>query len=165
MLVRAVDDKPSDTLVVVPGEGSWTGSSTLPHLHQSSRSDVVLTNAASVDAATLVALILVSAAALIVVALHVVRTDVDPLTDGVSAFALTSFGYLYRAQVVAIGVAATLLTVALVAGNLASGIGVAALALFGGSRILIARYPTDPRGTTRFSRAGRPTSCWPRSPS
>jgi len=33
MLVRAVDDKPSDTLVVVPGEGSWTGSSTLPHLH------------------------------------------------------------------------------------------------------------------------------------
>ena len=34
MSVRAVDDKPSDTLVVVPGEGSWTGSSTLPHLHQ-----------------------------------------------------------------------------------------------------------------------------------
>jgi hypothetical protein len=35
MFVRAVDDKPSDTLVVVSGEGSWTGSSTLPHLHQS----------------------------------------------------------------------------------------------------------------------------------
>jgi len=34
MPVRAVDDKPSDTLVVVPGEGLWTGSSTLPHLHQ-----------------------------------------------------------------------------------------------------------------------------------
>ena len=33
MPVRAVDDKPSDTLVVVSGEGSWTGSSTLPHLH------------------------------------------------------------------------------------------------------------------------------------
>ena len=31
-----VDDKTSDTLVVVPDEGSWTGSSTLPHLHQSS---------------------------------------------------------------------------------------------------------------------------------
>ena len=30
MPVRAVDDKPSDTLVVVSGEGSWTGSSTLP---------------------------------------------------------------------------------------------------------------------------------------
>ncbi len=34
MFVRAVDDKASDTLVVVSGEGSWTGSSTLPHLHQ-----------------------------------------------------------------------------------------------------------------------------------
>ena len=33
MPVRAVDDKPSDTLVVVSGEGFWTGSSTLPHLH------------------------------------------------------------------------------------------------------------------------------------
>ena len=33
MGARAVDDKPSDTLVVVPGEGFWTGSSTLPHLH------------------------------------------------------------------------------------------------------------------------------------
>jgi hypothetical protein len=33
MPVRAVDDKPSDTLVVVSAEGFWTGSSTLPHLH------------------------------------------------------------------------------------------------------------------------------------
>src|SRR6185295_18526665 len=37
MPVRAVDDKPSDTLVVVSGEGFWTGSSTLPHLHQNTR--------------------------------------------------------------------------------------------------------------------------------
>ena len=34
MPVRAVDDKPSDTLVVVFDKGFWTGSSTLPHLHQ-----------------------------------------------------------------------------------------------------------------------------------
>jgi HAD superfamily hydrolase (TIGR01509 family) len=33
MADRPVDDKSSDTLVVVPGEGLWTGSSTLPHLH------------------------------------------------------------------------------------------------------------------------------------
>jgi hypothetical protein len=33
MVVRAFDDKLSDTLVVVSGEGFWTGSSTLPHLH------------------------------------------------------------------------------------------------------------------------------------
>src|SRR4051794_31332581 len=37
MPVRPVDDKPSDTLVVVSGEGFWTGSSTLPHLHQLDR--------------------------------------------------------------------------------------------------------------------------------
>jgi len=34
MVVRAIDDKSPDTLVVVSGEGFWTGSSTLPHLHQ-----------------------------------------------------------------------------------------------------------------------------------
>jgi hypothetical protein len=33
MPVRAIDDKASDTLVVVSDEGFWTGSSTLPHLH------------------------------------------------------------------------------------------------------------------------------------
>jgi hypothetical protein len=33
MAARTIDDKASDTLVVVSGEGLWTGSSTLPHLH------------------------------------------------------------------------------------------------------------------------------------
>ena len=33
MGARPFDDKPSDTLVVVPAEGFRTGSSTLPHLH------------------------------------------------------------------------------------------------------------------------------------
>ena len=33
MVDRAIDDKSPDTLVVVSGEGFWTGSSTLPHLH------------------------------------------------------------------------------------------------------------------------------------
>jgi hypothetical protein len=33
MGARPLDDKASDTLVVVSGEGFWTGSSTLPHLH------------------------------------------------------------------------------------------------------------------------------------
>lgn len=33
MGARSVDDKASDTLVVDSGEGFWTGSSTLPHLH------------------------------------------------------------------------------------------------------------------------------------
>ena len=35
MLATEVDDEASDTLVVVSGRGSWTGSSTLPHLHHS----------------------------------------------------------------------------------------------------------------------------------
>ena len=34
MAARPFDDKPSDTLVVVFGRRFWTGSSTLPHLHQ-----------------------------------------------------------------------------------------------------------------------------------
>ena len=51
MPVRAVDDKPSDTLVVVSGEGSWTGSSTLPHLHHffSTRLSLVAMKAAVRD--------------------------------------------------------------------------------------------------------------------
>ena len=34
MVAPAFDDKPSDTLVVGFGRRFWTGSSTLPHLHQ-----------------------------------------------------------------------------------------------------------------------------------
>ena len=114
-----------------------------------------MTTSASVEALAVAASILASGAALVVIALHMVRTDVDPLTDGVSAYAITPFGYLYRIQVVATGVATLTLTLALLAGGLASGIGVVSLALFAASRILIARYPTDPRGTTHFSRSGR----------
>lgn len=102
-------------------------------------------------AATLLAL----AAGVIVIGLHLARTEVDPLVDGVSAYALGPFGNLYRIQAVATGLAALSLTVALVAGDLASGFAVVLLAAFGASRILIARYATDPRGTTSFSRAGR----------
>jgi hypothetical protein len=39
-------------------------------------------------------------AAFIVIALHMVRTGVDPLVDGVSAYALCSHGGLYRVQVI-----------------------------------------------------------------
>jgi hypothetical protein len=101
------------------------------------------------------AALLALAAVVMVIVLHVVRTDVDPLIDGVSAYALTPFGTLYRIQVLVTGLAALLLTLAVLAGGLASGVAVALLAVFGMSRILIARYPTDPRGTTSFSRAGR----------
>jgi hypothetical protein len=101
------------------------------------------------------AAVLAATAAAIVVVLHVVGSGVDPLVDGVSAYALGPSGRLYRAQVVATGLAACSLTIALLAAGLASGVSVAFLALFAASRILIARFPTDPRGTTSLSRAGR----------
>ena len=108
-----------------------------------------------VQAAGLLAALFILIATVMVIALHAVRTGVDPRADGVSAFALTDFGAWYRAQVVATGAAALLLTAALVAGRFGPGGGVLVLAVFALSRILIARYPTDPRGTTRLSRAGR----------
>ena len=41
------------------------------------------------------------------------------------------------------------------AGGFGPGGGAVFLLIFAASRVLIARYPTDPRGTTRFSQAGR----------
>ena len=72
-----------------------------------------------------------------------------------SAYALGPFGYLYRVQVVVTGLAALLLTLGLLGSGLVSGLALGLLAVFGMSRILIARYPTDPRGTTSLSRHGR----------
>ena len=100
------------------------------------------------------AAVLALTAAAVVIVLHVVRSDVDPTMDGVSAYALGPFGYLYRIQVVATGLAALLLALAFLASGV-SGFALALLALFGISRVLIARYPTDPRGTTSLSRRGR----------
>jgi hypothetical protein len=107
------------------------------------------------QAAGLLAALLTLVAAVLVIALHAVGTDVDPGEDGVSAYALTRFGAWYRAQVVATGAAALLLAFALVAGGFEPGGGAVLLVVFAASRILITRYPTDPRGTTQFSRAGR----------
>ena len=101
------------------------------------------------------AALLALAAAAIVIALHVVPTDVDPRLDGVSAYALGSTGRWYRIEVVATGLAALLLAFVLVAGGHGSVVGLVLLVVFGASRILIARYPTDPRGTTSLSPAGR----------
>jgi hypothetical protein len=101
------------------------------------------------------AALLAFAAGSIVILLHGVRTGVDPWLDGVSAYAIGPFGWLYRVQAIATGLAALLLTTVLIAGGLASGVAVILLAAFGASRLLITRYPTDPRGTTSFSRGGR----------
>ncbi|MFI5254694.1 MAG: DUF998 domain-containing protein, partial [Candidatus Limnocylindrales bacterium] len=100
------------------------------------------------------ALLATTAAALVVV-LHGIRSGVDPVIDGVSAYALTPLRRFYRVQVVATGLGALLLTATLIGNGLAPGIAVTLLAVFGVSRMLIARFPTDPRGTIAFSRPGR----------
>jgi hypothetical protein len=101
------------------------------------------------------AAILGVAAGILVAWLHLSRTEVDPWRDGVSAYALTRVGNLYRIQAVGTGVAALLVSIALLSAGLSTGVAVSLLVAFGVSRVLIARYPTDPRGTTRFSRTGR----------
>ncbi len=108
-----------------------------------------------VELGSLAAVGLAGLAALLVIALHLVRTAVDPWRDGVSGYALTRFGVGYRVQAVATGAAGLLLAFAVLVGGLGSVGGVAALVVFAIARILIARYPTDPRGTATLSRAGR----------
>jgi hypothetical protein len=114
-----------------------------------------MTDEAWIELGSLAAAALAGLAAILVIVLHLVRTDVDPREDGVSAYALTRYGALYRCQVVATGVAGLLLAMALFGGGFESVGGAFVLVLFAVSRILIARYPTDPRGTVSFSRAGR----------
>jgi hypothetical protein len=109
----------------------------------------------SIQLVALAVVLLALAAGLIVIALHIVHSDVDPRLDGVSAYALGSTGRWYRLEVIATGLAAVLLALALVAGGHGCVVGLALLVVFGASRILIARYPTDPRGATSLSRAGR----------
>jgi hypothetical protein len=94
-------------------------------------------------------------AAILVVNLHTSPTNVDPLTDGVSGYALTSVGILYRIQVIITGASALLLALSLTGAGLASGVAVALLAVFGISRIAIAQFATDPRGTATLTPTGR----------
>jgi hypothetical protein len=101
------------------------------------------------------AVLLAIAAGVAVVILHLRRTAVDPVLDGVSAYALTPLATLYQTQVIATGLAAASLAAALGAGGLIAPVELIPLLLFAASRLLIARYPTDPPGTTTFSRSGR----------
>lgn len=89
----------------------------------------------------------------LIVALHLLPTGIDPLEHGVSAYANTRYGALYRAQVILTG-AATLAIVVLVWPDVGE-LGVAALLVFAASRIAIARFPTDPPDSPSLSTAGR----------
>jgi len=94
-------------------------------------------------------------AAILVVRLHVLQTGVDPVSEGVSAYALTPWANLYQAQVIGCGVAATLVVVGCGSLRLGSPLGLGALLVYAVTRFVIVRYPTDPPRTSALSATGR----------
>jgi hypothetical protein len=94
-------------------------------------------------------------ASAMVIRLHQLPSGVDIRTEGVSAYALGRWGALYRAQVRASGLAAICIAAACLLLGIAHVVAVAVLATYAVSRVAIARYPTDPPGTTELTPAGR----------
>jgi hypothetical protein len=94
-------------------------------------------------------------AAGLVLGLHMLPTGVEARREGVSAYALGRWASLYAAQALASGVAALSVAAGAVVVGPAPMIGVVALAVYGGARIAIIRYPTDPPGTAPLSGTGR----------
>lgn len=94
-------------------------------------------------------------AAILVVRLHFLPTGVDAMREGVSGYALGNWARLYRAQVIACGVAASLIVVGCGALGVGSLSGLAALVVYAAARFAIVRYPTDPQGTVTLSTTGR----------
>jgi Protein of unknown function (DUF998) len=103
----------------------------------------------------LIAAGLTAGAAVLVVGLHVLPTDVDAVREGVSGYALGEWAVLYRAQVIGTGVAAALIVVGCSARGIGSLVGLAALVVYAAARFAIVRYPTDPRGTVTLTTSGR----------
>jgi hypothetical protein len=103
----------------------------------------------------LAALVAVAMAAILVVRLHLLPTRVDPLREGVSAYALTPWADLYRTQAIGSGAAASCLVIG--CGALGTGpvVGLGTLLVYALTRFVIVRYPTDPPGTTVLSATGR----------
>jgi hypothetical protein len=94
-------------------------------------------------------------AAILVVRLHLLPTGVDAMREGVSGYALGKWSRLYRAQVIACGVAAVLITIGCSAVGVGSLAGLAALVVYAAARFAIVRYPTDPQGHVTVSTTGR----------
>jgi hypothetical protein len=89
------------------------------------------------------AAVAVALAAVTVAWLHLQPADVDPRTDGVSAYGTGRLRSGYRLQVISTGIGALLLAGGLVRAGLDLPAGLALLILFGATRIAIARFPTD----------------------
>lgn len=102
------------------------------------------------------ALLSVIAATCSLVALHLLPSDVDPIADGTSAYALGRSRSLYAAQAVLSGLGALLLAAALIQWAAVPVAPVVSILLvaYGLARITIVRYPTDRRGE-RLTPTGR----------
>jgi hypothetical protein len=103
----------------------------------------------------LIAVISTAAAAVLVIVLHLLPTDVDAVREGVSGYALGRWAPLYQLQVIGCGVAAALIVVGCCALGIGSVAGLVGLGAYAATRFAIVRYPTDPPGTVALSRTGR----------
>ena len=105
--------------------------------------------------AALIGLICVAASAVILVALHVVPTGLDPIRYAVSDYGWTSYHLGYRMMVVLQGVGAILIAVGLGQETDVGSLGW--LYVYGVVRLLISGFMTDrePSGLRSLSRTGR----------
>jgi hypothetical protein len=100
-------------------------------------------------------LVCVAASAVVLVALHVVPTGLNPIRYAVSDYGWTSYGAGYRAMVVLQGLGAILIAVAV--GQLADAAELGWLYVYGVVRLLISRFMIDrePEGVGSLTRTGR----------
>jgi Protein of unknown function (DUF998) len=82
-------------------------------------------------------------AAVLVIALHVLPTGLDPTRNAVSQYGRTRFAALYRAQVIASGASGLLLLIALVGAGVRRPLPLAALGAYALARLAIARNMMD----------------------
>jgi Protein of unknown function (DUF998) len=85
---------------------------------------------------------LVAIAAILVIALHVLPTGLDPTRNPVSQYGRTAFARLYRAQVIVSGAGSLLLLLALLSAGVQRPLPLVALA-YGLARVAIAWNPMD----------------------
>lgn len=100
----------------------------------------------------ILAIVCFAAAIVLLLRLHFLRTGLVPVRDAVSDYGTTPFHAYYRSMVVALGLGALLLAIALARDTNASAL--VWLWVYGISRILIAAFMTD-RDPPPFTTEGR----------
>jgi hypothetical membrane protein len=107
-----------------------------------------------VSTLALLSLVPLAAGVAAIVRLHLAPTGLDPMRDAVSDYGTTPYHWYYRFQVVAFGVAAALLAVALADDRFVRTSGVVWLAIYAAARVAIAAFMID-RGVQTPTRQGR----------